>query len=141
MKINILFLIGLLTLISCGQGENNQEKLAFSNDYLIGEFSSKKNGSEELKIVKQGENYMLMQKIENNKWAEGEMLTGIKKEQLVEKFGDNWSNIVSAALTSGMCDYYRLQPGENAGGITMGEQPDTEYLSRCFADNYLYKVK
>ncbi len=141
MKTIILFLIGSLTLISCGQGKKTQEKLPFSNDYLIGEFSSQKNGAGELKIAKQGENYVLMQKMENNKWTEGEKLTALEDGQLIEKFGNNWAGIISAALTSGMCDYYRVQPGESLGGITMGEQPGTEYLSRCFSDSYLYKVK
>lgn len=141
MKTNILFFIGLLTIFSCGQGEKNQGKLTFSNDYLVGGFSSEKNGDEEFKIVKQGDNYILMQKIARNQWTEGERLSEISNEQLDEKFGDDWTNILSAALTSGMCDYYRLQPGQSLGGITMGAQPDTEYVSRCFADNYLYKVK
>jgi len=141
MKTNILLLIGILTLFSCSQGKKTQEKLPFSNDYLIGEFSSEKKGKGELKIVKQGDFFVLTQKIENDKWTEGEKLTAVSNEQLIEEFGDNWANVVIAALTSGMCDYYRLQPGASVEGITMGNQPDTDYLSRCFADNYLYKVK
>lgn len=128
---------------SCGMSVRcvmDYEKLTFSNDYLIGEFSTQKNGGSELKISKQGTNFVLMNKIDN-KWAAEEKLTEMDEEQLIEKFGDNWMNIVCAALTSGICDYYRLQPGKKLGGITMGDQPDTEYLSRCLADNYLFKVK
>ena len=141
MKTTLLFLIGSLLLISCGQGKKTQEKLPFSNDYLIGEFSSQEGGVGELKIAKQGENYMLMQKMENNEWTKGEKLTAMPGQQLIEKFGKDWPGIISAALTSGMCDCYRVQPGESLGGITMGEQPGTEYFSRCFSDSYLYKVK
>jgi hypothetical protein len=141
MRKNFLLFIGFVFILGCTQNNKTQEKQPFSNDYLIGEFSSQKKGPVELKIVKKGEGYFLSQPIDNNKWSDEESLKGLSNEQLVEKFGENWSDIIAAALTSGMCDYYKLQPGKSAGGVTMGNQPDTEYLSRCFADNYLFKVK
>ncbi|MBW3546154.1 MAG: hypothetical protein KY428_11250 [Bacteroidetes bacterium] len=142
MKRNsLLQIIALFVLlVGCNQSENKQDKIAFSNDYLIGQFASQKGGEAELMITKKGNEFVLQQLIEDNKWSEEEKLSPITDDKMEEAFGTDWKDKVSAGLTSGMCSYYRLQPGIDAGGITTGEVIPTEYLSRCFADNYLYKI-
>ncbi|MDB4292759.1 hypothetical protein N9954_05075 [Maribacter sp.] len=135
---NFTMLLTVLLVFSCSQ----KEKEAYSNDHLVGEYSSTKNGKTEFAIKKDESGYYFQQPTaDGTDWTPREDLTAMTEGQLTEALGANWSDFTLAGLTSGMCSYFRVSKDSNTGGMSMGKQPETEYFSRCFGDNYFYKVK
>lgn len=136
-----ILLFTLFTLIiSCTQLNKQQEEIPFSNDYLIGQYSSQENGEVELRIINKGNEIVLQQLMENKEWSVEEKLTPVPDEKIRENFGPIWKNKVSAALSSGICDYYRLRQQTTTEKEVKEETLPSEYISYCFAVNYLYKV-
>ena len=131
-------LLTVLLVFSCA----NKEKITFSNEYLLGEYSSVKDGKIEFAIKKDKSGYYFQQPIENGtEWSPRENLTEMTDKELKEELGAKWKDFTLAGLTSGMCSYFRVSANSKTGGMSMGQQPDTEYFSRCFGDNYFYKIK
>ncbi len=134
---NILTLLILVLFTSCGN-----KKETFSNDLLIGEYSSTKNGTVEFVIKKDETGYYFQQSIKNGTdWAPRENLTEMTEKELEENLGRNWKEYTYAGLTSGICSYFKGSKTKITKGITAGDQPNTVYFSRCFSDNYFYKIK
>ncbi|WP_435262047.1 hypothetical protein [Tenacibaculum sp. nBUS_03] len=135
-KISIL-LISLFVL-SCSQNDNT----IFSNDHLIGEFSSKEGGQVEFVIKKDESGYYLQQLIENGTtWSPRENLTPMTEKELENNLGANWKDYTLAGLTSGTCSYFRGTESKLSSGITIGDQDKSKYFSRCFTDNNFFRVK
>lgn len=136
---SIVFSLSIL-MISCTQSEKQQEEIPFNNDYLLGQYSSQENGEADLRIIKKGDEIVLQQLMKNKEWSEEEKLTPLPDKEISENFGPMWKKQVSAALTSGICDYYKLRPQNPKEGELKEETQPSEYISYCFAVNYFYKV-
>ncbi|MBU3024769.1 MULTISPECIES: hypothetical protein [Zobellia] len=135
---NLSIVMSFILITACSQ----KEKATFSNEHLLGEYSSTKNGKTEFVIKKDESGYYFQQSIENGTgWSPREDLTEMTEEQLKEELGPNWKEFTLAGLTSGFCSYFRVSDNSKTGGISMGKQPETEYFSRCFGDNFFYKIK
>lgn len=131
-------LLILVLTFSC----TNKEKVTFSNDLLIGQYSSTKNGKIEFVIKKDESGYYLQQLIKNGTdWSPRENLTEMTEAELKENLGENWKEYTLAGLTSGVCSYFRGTESKLSNGITIGKQDSSKYISRCFTDNNFYRIK
>lgn len=135
---NLSIVLILAFTFSC----TSKEKITFSNDHLIGEYSSTKNGKIEFVIKKDELGYYLQQLIKNGTdWSPRENLSEMTDAELEENLGPNWKEYTLAGLTSGVCSYFRGSESKLSNGITIGKQNESKYFSRCFTDNNFYRIR
>ncbi len=88
-------------------------------DALVGEYSSKSGGSAELKIAKEGDKYLLMER-KGDGWSEGVAMVACDDSFYSQIFGEKWKDAEPMALRveGGSLFVAKVKQGASVGGRT-----------------------